>query len=165
MSLTVPTADELAAFQHLEVVDDLTFADNALQLATDLMSVATGLTTDPTDEVQLRLMKSGIMDMAWYHLIQNENKDALYTPFSSERIGSYSYSKVAQSVARKESTGIDLFDAAVAMLKSDDLAVASLTAETVFVSPYSTAAALEQYPNLEQAADGTWWLPAPDVAG
>jgi len=110
-------------------------------------------------------MKAGIMDMAWYLDIQAENKDELYTPFSSERIGSYSYSKIAQSVSRKESTGVGLFDAAVSVLKTDDLALASLTSEEVFEQPYSTAEFLAANPNAEQASDGTWWIPSSDVAG
>ena len=51
--------------------------------------------------------------MAWQIGTSLEDRDAMFSPFSSERIGSYSYSKMAQAVSKGVKTGVPFFDIAV----------------------------------------------------
>jgi hypothetical protein len=115
MALTVPPIDDLATFQNVEEVEDPR-GEMALQQATDLMAIATGLSEDPTDPIGLRMMSWGILDMSWKILVGFDNREESYTPYSSERIGSYSYSKMLQQAQQGEATGVEFFDSAVAYL-------------------------------------------------
>ncbi len=117
MALTPPTTDDLALHQHVDEVDNEDWAEDALQLATDLMALATGITEYPSDPVLARVVRKGILDMAWYLTVQSDNKAEKFTPFTSETIGSYSYSKQMYTAVRKGAdTGVDLFDLAVSYL-------------------------------------------------
>lgn len=167
MALSVPTVDTFALHQHVEHVDNDDWAEYALQQATDLMVLATGLAADPDDEMHQRIVSYGILDMAWYLYVQTENKDALYTPFSGERIGSYSYSKMQQSAMQGTATGVASFDQAVALITSlsDDTSRVWSEWERVFTEPYSAEQMQQRYPTAVQDSDGAWWIPPPDIAG
>lgn len=87
--------------------------EEALRLSTDLFFMATGLKTYPTVPFELRMVNEAIYQMAWYLQESHENQEAMFSPFSSERIGSYSYSKMAKAVQDGDKTGVDWFDRAV----------------------------------------------------
>lgn len=119
MGLTLPSGEDLAA--HREGFSDTA----ALQYAADLLTLATGLITTPTDPLAARLVTTAILDMAWYLQVHHDDREAEFSPFSSERIGSYSYSKMAAAAQSKTDTGVAGFDAAVAYLNG-------LTADAIF---------------------------------
>jgi hypothetical protein len=120
----VPDADDLLL--HMRWEDAFTgkepdWADDSLQRATDLMQVATGLEEDPEDELALRLMTTGILAQAHAIFITGgPDREALYSPYSSERLGSYSYSKAQQAVVAGLPTGVPEFDFAVNYLTQGD---------------------------------------------
>lgn len=132
--LTVPSIADLALFQGVNEVTDLR-AYNMLQQATDLMAMNVGFTEDPVDdEIGLRFLKNGILDMAWKLLVALDNREELYTPYTSERIGSYSYSKMVQAATRGEETGVPFFDTAVQYFAngSVDGSIMGVDSEPVF---------------------------------
>jgi hypothetical protein len=119
------------------------YAEDSLQRATDLAEVATGLHEDPEDELALRLLTTGILSMAHsIYVTSGEDSEATYAPFSSERLGSYSYSKMAQAVEEKAATGVEAFDqmvkyfAGLDQAAGGDAAVFSLHSEQVWEQPY-----------------------------
>lgn len=131
MPLTVPQIAELAEFQNVESVEDPR-GFMALQQATDLMSIATGLTEDTTDPIGARMMTWGILDMAWKILVSFDNREESYTPYTSERIGSYSYSKMLQKTTSGGETGVEFFDAAVSYM-ADVISGAAISVSSEFV--------------------------------
>ena len=122
MALTLPTVVDLALFQHEDAVENEDWANEALQLAADLFKFAGGPTEDDQLEsaAETRLVNAAICDMAWFLLIDRDNREAIYSPFSSERIGSYSYSKVAAAVNGRQATGVAFFDQATDYFSSKD---------------------------------------------
>lgn len=118
MALTVPTVTELENFKQEDIPDEeVAGAQMHLQAATDLMELATGLSVDfPDGSLEQRVMTRGILDLAWYIGTSMEDRDAQFSPFASERIGSYSYSKAQTSIALYGKTGVPFFDLAVANL-------------------------------------------------
>lgn len=149
MALTVPTTDDLLAHMNVEEwvpAEEEDFAELLLQQATDMMSAATGLTEDPEDALALRIMRTGIVDLAFYLYARSEDREALYSPFSSERIGSYSYQK-SQADQRIQSgipVGAEMFDFAVAylrgLLEEDNLGEVWYEGECVFTRKASEPA-------------------------
>jgi hypothetical protein len=115
--LPAVTHTELDAFSHGET-SQFSIEQKAMSLtqASDLLYFATHYDETPDDARLVRLVKAGIMDMAWSLLVRTENKTEIYSPFSSETIGSYSYSKAMSQVSSGLSTGIDWFDKAVMYL-------------------------------------------------
>jgi hypothetical protein len=119
------------------------YAEDSLQRATDLMEVATGVHEDPEDELAYRIMQTGILSMGHaIYAVSGEDAEALYSPFQSERLGSYSYSKMQQAVADKGLTGVPAFDQAVKYFSGleqaagGDSAAFGLTSEQVWKQPY-----------------------------
>lgn len=136
MALTVPSLDRLARHLRADSVEEAGWAvetaQDELQQATDLMAVATHLTVLPTDEVGARMVERGILAMAHALLVRGDDRDKEYNIFSSERIGSYSYSK-AQS---GEKSGIPDFDAAIEWAsEAGGETEAWISSETVFTDP------------------------------
>lgn len=138
MSLTPPSsADLLVHMRESDWVDaeEEAYAAVALQQAADLMQIATGIDTDPTDPLHLRVMKMGMLDMAWAILIQSEDKEESFSPYSSERIGSYSYQKRGpQDII--QGSGVQWFDYAVnfflSLGEADGKGLAWIETEQVF---------------------------------
>jgi len=115
VALTPPDVSDLEQLKLTTFDDDeYLVAEIMIQMATDLFWMATGLDADPTDEREARIVRYGILDMAWYLGTSMEDRDASFSPFSSERIGSYSYSKAQSAVSLEGKTGVPLFDIAVA---------------------------------------------------
>jgi hypothetical protein len=137
MALTPPAPSEFATFKG-ETFDssELQAVSMHLQAATDLMEIATGIHQDfPVNTLEWRLLRNGIFDLAWYIGTSMEDRDAQFSPFSSERIGSYSYNKASKAVALQGDTGVPFFDLAVAYLAgsaaSDALGGVSVTSYDV----------------------------------
>lgn len=131
MALSLPTSEDLDAYKA--GVDNAT----ALQIASDLFTMATGIDTAPTDPFQERLIHNAILDMAWFLQEDHENKEAQFSPFSSERIGSYSYTKAAKAIQTQTSTGVSAFDLAVEYFKGLGPSVITMDSEWVFAKGYN----------------------------
>lgn len=123
MALTLPTPEEFLLFwgDEAEEVDDERIS-LLISLSADLLYLATGITEDPKDARLAQLVKYAICDMSIYIFLTRENINEEYSPFQSERVGSYSYSKTFDRLSRKvnllgpafnETTGVPLFDRVV----------------------------------------------------
>lgn len=116
MALTVPSPATLYLFWGDEAPDSdggVIDARSAfwLQVATDLVWFNTQLDTDPADPRQERFVQYAIMDMAIFLLAGREDITEDYSPFSSETIGSYSYSKNFRKIAGQAgNTGVYFYD-------------------------------------------------------
>jgi hypothetical protein len=119
MSLAPPTVADLASFTGRASNTFGPFATEALTQATLLFYLSTGLESYPENSQLASLSKYGIMDMADKIYLSQPYKEATTSPFQSETIGSYSYSKLTQSVKKGDATGVMWFDLAVNKLKGD----------------------------------------------
>lgn len=149
MALTPPDVDDLRL--HMQKQDQFStsgdpseedFAEDALRRATNLMQLATELDTEPEDTLEVEILREGILAMAHMILITGgEDREAMYAPYSSERIGSYSYSKAAAAVASATQTGVPEFDIAVSLFSTNVDGVNRFNAdgEKVFVEPYAAS--------------------------
>jgi hypothetical protein len=118
MSLAPPTVADLAAFTGRDSNTFTNYAPTALDQATLLFYFATELSEYPDDTELAKLVKYGIMDMADKIYLSQKYAEAAASPFQSESIGSYSYSKMTQAVKKKLGTGVMWFDLAVSKLKA-----------------------------------------------
>ncbi len=122
MALSVPTLSEWIIHTNTRTVEDERYTEHLLQLATDLMAAATGLEADPpTAGYTYRLMRQGILAMAHALSIRNDMREELFSPYSSERLGSYSYQKATKDILTGEPTGVFLFDLAVNHIREEYL--------------------------------------------
>lgn len=112
MALTPPTVEALGTFRGEPFAEAETArAEFVLQQATDALWVTTGLDDPPDDPRAKRLMDYALMELTLWLMAQDEHRDEINSPFSGERIGSYSYQKM-QAAQRGEATGLywlDLF--------------------------------------------------------
>lgn len=136
MALDLPTPAELDVLEQPEL-DEQT----AIQMAADLFVMATGVTDTPTDEVGVRMVKNAILEMAWALRTRHGDMEASFSPFSGERIGSYSYQKASNAILRKGTTQIKtdvpFFDSAVAYFNQRGrLKGINVTSEWVFANGY-----------------------------
>lgn len=137
MALTVPPITELETFKNEEVPSsDEQSVTAHLQAATDLMELATGIHTDfEPGTLEARVMRRGILDLTWYIGTSMEDRDSLFSPFSSERIGSYSYSKAASAISMRGKTGVPFFDLAVDHLSGLNESLAATYSQSEHVMP------------------------------
>jgi len=112
--LILPSPLDLEKYR--EPPDDAT----AIQRAADLFTMATGI--DKQEELdgplEVRIWQQAVLEMAWAITERHEDAEASFSPFNSERIGSYSYSKAQKAVSEGEKTGVSAFDEAVAYFLS-----------------------------------------------
>jgi hypothetical protein len=118
MSLTPPTVADLANFTGRASNTFGDFASEALTQATLLFYLATDLEEYPTDINLANLAKYGILDMADSLYLSQPYKESTASPFQSETIGSYSYSRLTRSVKKGNDTGVTWFDLAVSKLRA-----------------------------------------------
>jgi len=118
--LLVPSVAELATFTGKPESFYSSFAEQALMQAALLLAIRTGLSEMPTDDPDASLAKYAIMDLANKIYLESPYDEILAKPFSSETIGSYSYSKSASAARNGESTGSMWFDLAVEQLSASD---------------------------------------------
>jgi len=113
--LTAPTLAELAIFTGRAESYFSAFVTQALVQSTLLFSLRTHLTAYPTDPDLAQLARNAIMEMADRIYLDQPNASIKVSPYQSETIGSYSYSKGASYYKAKagESTGLFWWDLAM----------------------------------------------------
>lgn len=114
--LLPPTVDELAAFAGRPVTSFSEFASMALAQSTLMFATLTKLTAYPADPDQVTLASYAIMEMADRILLEQPYAQVKSSPFQSETIGSYTYSKSAPSVKtalQGSRTGLFWWDVAI----------------------------------------------------
>jgi hypothetical protein len=130
----VPTLPELSGYTGRPETSYTSYVTSALLQATIMFTTLSELSTGdyntvgtdvgmPLEDAQL-LANSGVMAMADWLYLRWPYQQVLASPLQSETIGSYSYSKPIQEMARNaqalevtsEKTGVDMFDLAVRML-------------------------------------------------
>ncbi len=149
--LTPPTVTDLATFTGRPEASFPPFAATALLQSTLLFSFVTGLKEYPADADLAQLAKFAILALADRLVLEQPYVATTNNPFSSETIGSYSYTKsnYVTSVTRNTGgdTGIWWWDLAV-----DKLAAASAS---LVASGYITA------DPLPRDGDGNLSVPDP----
>jgi hypothetical protein len=119
--LPIPTVAELAAFKmRPESFYSATYAQQAMTQAAWLLMFRTGITEMPTEEAEETLVNYAIMDLGNQIYLEAPFDQVIAKPFSSESIGSYSYSKSSQAAKNGEDTGSLWFDLAVSLLSAVD---------------------------------------------
>jgi hypothetical protein len=149
MPLVLPTPEELDAHK-VEVT-----SEQALQQASDLFTIATGISDQPTDLMEQRLVKQAILDMAWFLQDDHENFEAKTSPFQSERIGSYSYVKA--QATKKLNTGVPGFDMAVDYFKGLEDSIITMDSEWVFLPGYRTYHKFESATSTNDPGRSIFW--------
>lgn len=112
--LPVPTTEDLAEFTGRAADTYGDFAAQALAQATLLFSVITKRDDFPDDADDRQLALSAILELADRIYLEQPHQATKASPFSSESIGSYSYSKnvLAQS-KQGERSGLFWWDLAI----------------------------------------------------
>lgn len=106
----------LSKFSGRPVASYTNYAEEAIEQATLLFKKATCLASFPTNEDDAKIATKAIYQLADALSLAQPYQEALATPFSSESIGSYSYSKLVNSITRSEKTNLLWFDLAVESL-------------------------------------------------
>lgn len=107
------TVLDLADFSGRPEASYPTTTSTALTQSLLLFKISTCLTALPDDALSLELARMAILSYADYIVLSRPFSKAVASPFSSESLGSYSYSKAALSASRGEKTNIMWFDLAV----------------------------------------------------
>lgn len=159
--LMIPTLEEFAAFKGFESADYFETSPEQLTLflrmSADLLILRTGIKKAPDVDTPLgRIVSYGIMDLAWFLGTSQDEWTSMYSPFSSERIGAYSYSKTVSSAASKSDIlDAPLFNEACKLLlaqeenASDVLNGISHSTEHVFPNTYAESEKRDNFPG--------WW--------
>jgi hypothetical protein len=127
MTWPVPTLGELAEYTGRPATSYTSYVNSALLQAAMTFTILAELSADDYAGMQpdfQQLANMGVMAMADYLYLRWPYQQALASPLQSETIGSYSYSKPIQEMARNaqaievtaEKTGVDMFDLAVRRL-------------------------------------------------
>lgn len=120
MAYPVYTIEDLSSYSGRPQSAYTSYADTALAQATLLFKIGTCLADFPTEEPDASLAQYAILALADSIFLNQPYQQALATPFSSESIGSYSYTKSAASVAMGAKTGVGWFDLAIDRLSVCD---------------------------------------------
>lgn len=134
MEMSPPTVEELQTFRgEVFPLAERAQVEMYLQQATDALWVFTGADSFPTDARLRRLFQNAILDLTLWLLSRAEHRDEINSPFTSERIGSYSYSKM-QRAADTGDSGIYWLDLLFKALKapSESGEIPWVTSERVF---------------------------------
>jgi hypothetical protein len=122
--LSAPTVDDLATFTGRDSDTYSGFATQALAQATLLFTVITKLASYPSDPDQAQLARNAIMQAADLIYLEQPFAQARATPYSSETIGSYSYTKTAKALLKNahndQPTGLMWWDLAFEELAGRD---------------------------------------------
>ncbi len=110
------TKDDLEDYSGRPSQSYSKYADTALSQALLLFKIGTCLAQFPDDPLKAEIAKNGILAMADSIFLSQRYQQAMASPFNSETIGSYSYSKTASAVQRGDKTGIMWFDMAIEQL-------------------------------------------------
>ena len=173
----VPSITDLAFFSGRPESSYTSYATAALTLATVEFTFKTEV-TDPSqlsgyqnitaaDAAQLALY--GICALADYLYLRQPYQQAIAGPMMSETIGSYTYSKPLQEMARNaaalevtgESTGVPFFDLAVQMLSKRTIAGGVFSGSiSVFETPRARDD-LAQYKLTQDPCTGVTYVAGP----
>ena len=107
------TREEMAEFLGRPVASFPSSVETKIKLAILLLKLATCRRTFPDDPFYQDVIKAAVFFMALDMSIKEKYEKHTASPFQSETIGSYSYSKMYNTVQNKDSTGILWFDTAV----------------------------------------------------
>lgn len=114
------TKEDAALVAGVPATDYSSFIDEAIKQATLLFKIGTCLSAWPDNEVDADLARYAVLNMAdAIHAAQPWQK-VLRSPFNSETIGSYSYSKLSTAVSAGLPTGVSWFDLAISKLSVCD---------------------------------------------
>ena len=125
--LPLPTAADVANFSGRPESSYTAFINSAILQAALMMTTVTELQISDFDQLtaddQL-LCQTGIQAMADYIYLRQPYQQVIASPLMNESIGSYSYGKAMQEVARNaaalevtgERSGVTMYDLAVQML-------------------------------------------------
>lgn len=117
--LTPPTTAYLGTFAGTTYSgSQQTAAAALLTQATDAVWVYTGLDAYPSDERMTRIIKNAICELALWISAQADARDIINSPVMSERIGSYSYSKMMGAAKAGQETGLFWIDLLFQMLRA-----------------------------------------------
>jgi hypothetical protein len=127
MTWPVPTPAELSEYTGRPVSSYTSYVNSALLQATMMFTILSELGAGDYGGLApdfQQLANMGVMAMADYLYLRWPYQQALASPLQSETIGSYSYSKPLQEMARNaqaievtaEKTGVDMFDLAIRRL-------------------------------------------------
>lgn len=121
--MTYPTftKEMLSEFSGRPAVSYQSHTTQALSQAVLLFKIGTCLSDLPEDATMQQLASMGILAMADAIVLSQPYQKAAASPFSSESIGSYSYSKAAGAVSRGEKTGVMWFDLAIDKMSVCDI--------------------------------------------
>lgn len=117
----------LAKFTGRPAASFSDYVDEALDQAVLFFKKATCLAQFPTDSDDAKVATKAIYQLADYFVLAQPHAETLATPFSSESIGSYSYSKMVSKITHREETGLLWFDMAVADLGVCETGAYSIT--------------------------------------
>lgn len=106
--LPVPTQENLAAFTGRDEDSLGAFADQALVQATLLFSILTRLEDYPDEEDKELLAINAILEMADRILLEQPYAQTIASPFQSETIASYTYSKSSTLAKARSGQGTGL---------------------------------------------------------
>jgi hypothetical protein len=123
----VPTPTELAQYTGRPLTSYTSYVNSALLQATMMFTVLSELSADDYSGLSSdfqQLTNMGVMAMADHLYLRWPYQQVSASPLQSETIGSYSYSKPVQEMARNaqamevlsEKTGVDMFDLALRRL-------------------------------------------------
>lgn len=106
------TKDDLSDFSGRPSLSYTAYSAQAITQAVLLFKIGTCLADFPQGQ-DGELAKMAILSMADSIFLAQKYQEAAASPFNSESIGSYSYSKTAKAVSSGQPTGIMWFDLAV----------------------------------------------------
>lgn len=125
--LAIPTTQQLSDWSGRPLASFTGYAVSACLQATIMLTTVTEL--EPGDVATLSsddqlLLQQGLLAMADYIYLRQAYQQVIASPLMNETVGSYSYAKAQQEVARNaaaleisaERTGVVLYDLAVQML-------------------------------------------------
>lgn len=167
-NFNLPTITDFDTFMGLDsnyIPTDYNIQQKTFLIRTsaDLMLLRTGMGVDgvevpAVDSPLGRMVQNGILDMAGYLAKSFDDRSGTaYSPYSSETLGNYSYSlaRVNTALSNRTSTGVPLFDAAIAYFDSlgnPNSSAVSYDSERVFIKGYDAYDADQNNP-----AGREWW--------
>lgn len=130
------------------------YATEALEQALLFFKKATCLSEWPVNTDDALVATKAVYQLADYFVLSQPYAERLAAPFSSESIGSYSYSKMVNKITRRERTDLLWFDLAVEDLGQCGLG--NMGGQTM-----GGIGAFERDGNVVPQADGTGYLLGP----
>ena len=113
----IPFMDEITPLELQDFENNGYSEEDALDMAKGLLLSAVPCLNTllvSMSNLDKKAIKAAILEMAYYIKIDYYNFERSTSPFTSETIGSYTYSKMSSSVKAGNSTGVPAFDRAVA---------------------------------------------------